>query len=88
MPHVERLLSSLCIHLPHATCDVYVFDVGDTDHEEVPLHVLLLMGHLTCVACVPCVIAMFNGHQLQNIWWPGGLSIVASALQGTHFGEG
>ncbi len=54
---------------------------------EVSLYVSFVMGHSACNACLH-VTAKFGEYGQQNIWWPGGLSVVASALWGTHFGEG
>ncbi len=71
----------------HRIRTVHASNLVYADHEEVPLHELFVMGLPTYIVHAPYVIARLNRYKWQNNWWPGGLSVVASALWGTHFGE-
>ena len=56
------ICSSHCAHVLHASNVVFA------DREEAPLHVLFVMGHLTCIVHAPCAITKLNRQKWQKVW--------------------
>ena len=80
IPSRQSMCYTLSICYSHCVHIVQASNVVSADHEEVPLHVLFVMGHLSYIVHAPCAITRLNTHKWEVIWWLGGLLVVTSAL--------